>query len=584
MIRFRRRGLAVLGAVVLSGASVAMVPAMPVSAAPRALAAVGTPFAQASFGAYGTGSEISLKAVTLGATTLAGVEQAFSANTAASGGLKGVVASPVTGALVQTDQTANNANAYGRGSGAEVGLGLTTAQKNQIQLGIAEAHAAPPSGLITKTAIPLNIPGLLTTGLLTGRAAAAYNSQFCPVGQPLAYGEGEASAPTSVVGSSPPVVSGTGASGTQAAQTTTRTDLVANADGTFGIQNTVKEIITPLTVNLGTALQIAVTVQGADANNPFSISTFNDGEGHAGVKTSNGDPVITIALKIGAAAPITLASVKRSLLAGIINPLLGSSGTLHNTLALLGINLSVDVGATISPTATSVAYDLLAINASIPAAGITVANVRVGHVESSVMLPNGPIACTVPVAKVASAPTVAAGNSFTWTILIPSSAAALSDSTCDLVHIHATDKISINSGSPSFTIGTISNGGVYNTSTGTITWADLGTYHPGTAPIQLTVMVSIPANSPNGVLADTANVTAGLGNCTGGASGEATAIGAVDNAIIGGSITLIAPAVTASGNNLATTGSGPTLPWIAVGLLVMAEGTRRLLRRARTTS
>jgi hypothetical protein len=580
MIRFRRRGMAVLGAVVLSGATVAMVPAMPATAAPRALAAVGTPFAQASFGAYGTGSEISLKAVTLGATTLAGVEQAFSANTAASGGLKGVVASPVTGALVQTDQTANNANAYGRGSGAEVGLGLTTAQKNQIQLGIAEAHAAPPSGLITKTAIPLNIPGLLTTGLLTGRAAAAYNSQFCPVGQPLAYGEGEASAPTSVVGASPPVVSGTGAAGTQAAQTTTRTDLVANADGSFGIKNTVKEIIAPLTVNLGTALQIAVTVQGTDANNPFSISTFNDGEGHAGVTTSNSDPVITIALKIGAAAPITLASVKRSLLAGIINPLLGTGSALHTTLAALGINLR----AAISPTATSVAYDLVSINASIPAAGITVANVRVGHVESSVMLPNGPIACTVPVAKVASAPTVAAGNSFTWTILIPSSASALSDSTCDLVHIHATDKISINSGSPSFTIGAISKGGVYNTSTGTITWPDLGSYHPGDAPIQLTVMVSIPANSPNGVLADTANVTAGLGNCTGGASGEATAIGAVDNAIIGGSITLIAPSVTASGNGLATTGSGPTLPWIAAGLLILAEGTRRLLRRARPTS
>ncbi len=582
MIRFRRRGMAVLGAVVLSGASVAMVPAVPASAAPRALAAAGTPFAQARFGAYGTGSEISLKALTLGATTLAGVEQAFSANTAASGGLGAAVASPVTGALVQTDQTANAANAYGRGSGIEVGLGLTQAQKNQIQLGIAEAHAAPPSGLITKTAIPLNIPGLLTTGLLTGRAAAAYNSSFCPVGQPLAYGEGEASAPTSVVGATPPVVSGTGAAGTQAAQTTTRTDLVANADGTFGIQNTVKEIIAPLTVNLGTALQIAVTVQGTDANNPFSISTFNDGEGHAGTTTSNSDPVITIALKIGAAAPITLASVKRSLLAGIINPLLGVGSALHTTLAALGINLSVNVGAAIAPAATTVAYDLLSINASIPAAGITVANVRVGHVESSVMLPNGPIACTVPVAKVASAPTVAAGNTFTWTILIPSSASALSDSTCDLVHIHATDKISINSGSPSFTIGTISKGGVYNTSTGTITWPDLGSYHPGDAPIALTVMVSIPANSPNGVLADTANVTAGLGNCTGGASGEATAIGAVDQAIIGGSITLIAPSVTSSGNGLATTGTGPTLPWIAVGLLIMAEGTRRLLRRART--
>jgi hypothetical protein len=343
-----------------------------------------------------------------------------------------------------------------------------------------------------------------------------------------------------------------------------------------------------LTVNLGSALQLAVTVQGSGPNSPFTVSTFSDGEGHSGVTFSNADPVVKIDLKIGAAPPINLATVKLSLLAGIINPLLGTGSAIHTTLAALGINLSIDVGvAKTLPGAmagsTSVAYDLLAINASLPGAGLTIANVKLGHVESEVVLPNGPIACTVPVAKVSSSPTVAAGNSFTWTISIPSSASALSDSTCDLTNIRATDKISVNSGSPSFTIASISSGGNYDTSTGTITWPNLGTYHPGDAPIQLTVTVNIPANSPSGVLADTANVTAGLGNCTGGATGEATAIGAVQNAVIGGSITLIAPQVTSTGG-LAATGTGPTLPWIAAGLLIVAEGTRRLLRRARSNA
>ncbi|MDQ1391333.1 MAG: hypothetical protein QOF30_310 [Acidimicrobiaceae bacterium] len=591
MIRFRKRGLALMGTAVLTMASVGVVPAVNASAQPRALAAAGVPFSRAAFLAYGTGSEVHLSAVSSGASTLAKVEQAFSANTAAGGGLGAAMVSPVTGAVVQSDQTANAANAYGRGSGLEVGLGLSAAQSNQLKLGIAEAHAAPPSGLITKTAIPLNIPGILTTGLLTGKAAAAYNSSFCPVGQPLAYGEGDASAPTSVVGQTPPLVSGTGASGTQAAQSRTRTDLVANADGTFGLQNTVEEIITPLTVNLGAAVQLAVTVQGNGPNSPFTVSTFTDGEGHSSVTFSNNDPVVKIDLKVSGVTT-TLANVKLSLLAGIINPLLGTGSALSTTLALLGVHLSINVGVrTTLPGAiagsTSVAYDLLAINASLgapiapPLPALTVADVRLGHVESEVALPNGAIACTVPVAKVANPAVVQAGNTFTWTILIPATSASLNDSTCDLTGIKATDKISVNSGSPTFTINSISNGGTYNASTGTITWANLGTYHPGDPPIAVSIGVSIPAGSAAGVLQDTANVTAGLGNCTGGATGVATAIGSVGSAIIGGSVTLIAPQVTAAGAGLATTGTGPMLPWIAAGLLILAAATHRVLRRVR---
>ncbi len=88
------------------------------------------------------------------------------------------------------------------------------------------------------------------------------------------------------------------------------------------------------------------------------------------------------------------------------------------------------------------------------------------------------------------------------------------------------------------------------------------------------------------MLQDTATVTATLGNCTGGVSGVATAI-AVSlqraNVVLGGSVTLAAPSVSAAtiGTGLAATGTGPMLPWIAAGLLIVAEATRRVLRRAR---
>jgi hypothetical protein len=571
---------------VLTAATVGVVPATQALAAPRVLAAAGTPFPNASFAAYGTGSELHVDAVTSGSTTLAGVEEAFSANTASGGFLGGEVTSPDTGAVVQSDLTGDNANAYGRGSGLEVGLGLTTAQENQIKLGLAEAHAAPPSGLITKTALPLSVPPLLNVGLLTGKAEANYNASFCPVGQPLAYGQGQAAAPTAVAGENPPtaLVSGTGAAGTQAAQTTTRTDLTANTDGTFGLENTVEEIIAPVTVNLGT-LSIQVTVQGNGPSSPLTVTTFNNGEGSTGVRYANNNPLVKVAILSGSTTLLSLTPVTLSGLAALINPLLGTGGTIYDILHPLGINLSVDVGvASALPNAmagaTSVSYNLLAINASLPGSGLTIANADVGHVESEVLLPSGPIACTIPVSKTANPTTVTAGNTFTWSISIPSSASALSDSACDLTNIAATDKIAVDSGSPTFTINSISNGGAYNASTSTVTWTGLGTYHPGDPPIVLTIAVSVPAGSAAGVLEDTANVTASLGNCTGGVTGSST----INNAVIGGSITLVAPSVSAVGAGLATTGQGPELAWIAAGLLVMAEVSRRLLRRARKST
>lgn len=592
MIRFRKRGLALVGTAVLSAATVGMIPASAASAASRALAAQGTPFGTAQFAAYGTGSELSANVLPGGTgTTVARVDQAFSANTASSGPLGAALNSPVTGQLVQSDQTANNANAYGRGSGAEVGLGVAPAIANQIQLGIAEAHAPPPTGLITKTALPVNIPGVVNLQTLTGKAAASYNATFCPVGAPLAFGEGDASGQTGVVGVNPPVVSGTGATGTQASQTTTRTDLIANPDGTFGIANTVSEIIAPLSVNVGT-LSVQITVQGNNINTPLSITTHNNGEGSTGVSTPT-DNLVKVDILVGGVNVYSVPVATVSALKNTIGPLLGTGGAINALLAPLNTTLSLDFGRsgplTGAPAgATSVQYDLLHLKASV--LGVQVADVRLGHIESEVILPGGPIECTIPVAKAANPATVVAGNTFTWVISVPSSAAALSDANCDLTNIKVTDMISIKSGGVLFTVGTISNGGVYapsSASAGTVTWANVGTYHPGDPPIQLSVTVSVPANSPAGVLQDTANVSATLGNCTGGASGVASATlsslnGA--NAVIGGSITLAAPSVSAAagGTGLAATGSGPLLPWLAAGLLIVAEGTRRLLRRARS--
>jgi len=598
MIRFGRRGVALMGAAVLTGVMVGVVPGASASAAPRALAAAGTPFGQAGFVAYGTGSELDLSALKTSTSNLLNANQAFSGITAAGGTVgTSAVTSPITGAVVQPAGIPSGTNATARGSGLEVGVGLTTAQADQIQTGIAESHSAPPAqdgtpGGPAVSTVPLNIPPLITTGLLHGFAATSYNNEFCPVGQSIAYGLGAVTASTAVLGTTvaaPPV-----------AESLTRADLVANVDGSFGLQTTVAETIAPVIVTLipATALigatSITITVQGTSPSNPIELIASTDGEGHTSLRLVNGDPSVTVAITLAgvALAPI---SVSLSGLSTLIDSLTGPTGSLHTVLAAAGVGLTLTVGNgtlstvtspiptfTNSTDAISGAYDLIALNLTL--GGTTVADLRVGHMEADASLPSGSIACTVPIAKNADPTSVTAGSAFTWSISVPSSSTALSDASCSLTDIAVTDKISVNSGNPTFTIGAISDGGVYDPTTKTVTWTDIGDYHPGDQPIVLTVAVSTSSGSAAGVLQDTASATAGLGDCTGGATGDATLIGPnVGDVVVTGSITLVAPSITtAPGTGLPITGTGPTLAWVAAGLLITAEGTRRILRKARS--
>jgi hypothetical protein len=574
------------GTLILTGAMLGVVPATQASAQPRVVAAAAsTPYSAASFLTYATGSQVHLNAVATTASKLLGVEQAFSAVSANTGGLGTAINDPQTGALVQPSEP--GANAYGRGSGLEVGAGLTPAQQNQLQLGLAEAKSPPISAPVTKTTLPLNLGTLLTAGVLKGIAGAAFLPSACPIGEPLAYGEGDA-AGVSVLSSTVGLSSGAN----QTAQSVSRSDLVANADGTFGLQSTVKEILAPISINLGTGLSIQVSVGGSGINAPITLATSSDGEGHN--KTTLTDTGTLVVSLVSAGVTTTLVNVN-------LNTILGPNGLVvdANTipvvgalLTTLGITLDLNVavppkaiaGFPTGPNAVSAAFNLVSLNLGLGATQI--AGLDVGHMETGVDLASGAIACSIPMAKTANPMTVTAGNTFTWSISIPASAASVADSSCDFTNITASDKISVQSGSPTFTINSISNGGTYNASTGTVTWASLPDYVPGTPPEVLTISVSVPANSPTGVLEDTATATASLGTCTGGPiTGVASLVGDVSGVHLTGSITLIGPAVTgAAGSQLPFTGQGPELAWIAAGLLAMAEVSRRLLRRARNNA
>ncbi|HWI03356.1 MAG TPA: hypothetical protein VNT52_05930, partial [Acidimicrobiales bacterium] len=81
-------------------------------------------------------------------------------------------------------------------------------------------------------------------------------------------------------------------------------------------------------------------------------------------------------------------------------------------------------------------------------------------------------------------------------------------------------------------------------------------------PITLTINARIPTNSGAGVLRDTVNVSATLGNCRGGATGEDIVQGGaqLNGSAITGAVTLVGPNV--SRGNLAATG-GNSWPLVA---------------------
>jgi LPXTG-motif cell wall-anchored protein len=112
-----------------------------------------------------------------------------------------------------------------------------------------------------------------------------------------------------------------------------------------------------------------------------------------------------------------------------------------------------------------------------------------------------------------------------------------------------------------------------------VTFPSLGNYTLGQDPIVLTINARIPTSSGAGVLRDTVNVTAALGNCRGGANGEDIVNGnaQLNGSAITGAVTLVAPNV--SRGDLAATG-GNSWPLVAGGgFLLAALGLVRLRRR-----
>jgi hypothetical protein len=292
-----------------------------------------------------------------------------------------------------------------------------------------------------------------------------------------------------------------------------------------------------------------------------------------------------------------------------------SLGTISIGTPVRAINGAVGSSPTeVGGTAASGAFDLaridlgvsspdMAIQSAIPAQLADVADVNVGHLEAAASLA-APINCTLQVVKTADPTSVTAGQNFNYTIQIPSPA-ELADISCNLSNVSATDTISVLSGTPTFTVTGVSNGGTVTKNadgTSTVNWSGLSytaaaVGSPPNPPITLTITVAVPATSTAGQLQDLVTATGTPTSCNGGASGIAGLGQAADPATLSGSYTLPQPGVTAAAAAVAApaVAAASTLPftggpgglWQPVaGLVVLGAGAGALglVRRSRRRS
>ena len=549
----------------------------------------------APFAAYGNGEAIALNALTLGTSQLAGLR------VAASGGS---VNSNATGLTPITNEFGQNVgparpdkNAYGRGTAIEAGVLTATPQPvdlNQLILaGLAEAFAPPPSDLVTKD-IPIPVNPLLFASTARGQAQATFDPRFCPIGRPITFGRGfvenlellgtqtapDGSILDPLLGTSVPT-------GTDRATTQSRTVtyVVSNGDGTFGVVSETRQTVAPITVGaLGGAgglggLQIEIAGE-------FGLRVVATGKPGGASAQYTGNPLITIrtvtaGIPVDVVGPITLQQLIGQNGIGLDLGLLSLS--VGQPPRALGGALNSTPALAPDGTSASAAVDLLNVN--VGGQTVPLLDLGVAHMEGAVTVPAGGLKCTIPVSKVASVDPVTVGNDFQYIIKIPSDAALFSSLfNCDLVGISAVDRVTTESGNPRIQLISASNGGVI--SGNTVTFPNLGNYVLGQEPITVTITARIPGSSGAGVLRDTVDVSAALGNCRGtGVAGsdiiqgsaQIPGIARLDGTAITGNVTLVGPNVTRG--DLAATG-GSSWPLVAGGgFLLAALGLVRLRRQ-----
>ena len=490
----------------------------------------------ANFSGYSTGTAFHTGVLEIDTMRLEDTEVAFSGANVNSAGIGPALANEMDQAY-QMAAEAGDMSA-GRGSGLEVGVGTTVPNMtdvNQINPGsTVQAFAPESTGLLTENFTEVNLDPIINSEYLRGQAQAIYGP--CVLGQPISSGLGYAGSAALVdSGTSKLLESNTGDNAVH--QSRSFTYLTPNENDKYGLVSETRQILAPVTLLAGPT-PVVVEFAGewvlrSTASGMQGGSTVVYGPEAASPETK----VLTI--KVGGQV---LREFNTQEFLGqeglpISVPGVGDVAIGEAPRAIDGEFGSSPVMAA-NGTRAAAAVDVLRITTGALAAtlGIDIIDVRVGHMESEAIVPEGGIECGIPVKKTGTPTSVIAGQNqiVNYTITVPSDKDAMNAVACDIMNIKVVDVTTADPG-VLFEIVSASNGG--KISGNTVTWENLGTYKPGSDPIVLNVGLTVPAGSKAGMIRDTATATAVLGNCTGNDSADAaslTGLAAFDAAALSG--------------------------------------------------
>ncbi|HEV3362649.1 MAG TPA: hypothetical protein VG795_00665 [Acidimicrobiia bacterium] len=515
--------------------------------------------------AYGTASVIHAHALQVGDQRLENTDAAFSGATFSSAQIseiKNEMARIVAPALAAR-------NAFGRGSGLEVGLAIGQSDPNQIIPGsVAEAKAPPSTELVTKEVGPVSVPPVVSASLLRGQAQSKANTA-CTTGTDLSYGLGYA-ADLGLVNSA--VRSAAATPDRAVSQSRSHTFLVAQEGAPtpirkFGLASETRQTIAPVTLFGGSANEITLEFAGE-----WVLRTVADGNvGKVFYGPGNVSPNTPILRILRPSQPVQeILSTQQ---------LFGPGGLTIDVSPLLKVSIGAPPrmigGADNSKpveTATfaAAAVDVVRVTLLSAEGSLTAADVRIGHMENATAVPAGGIECGIQMKKVSDKPTVGRGETFTWTITVTN------PNDCFLTKLKVVDTITADPG-VTWTVDSASPTADEKSNTG-VTWNDLGTLSPGQSK-DVTITLTVGPTSGAGRFLDKAVATGVCGPAAGTAGADA-AVGVP----LESSVELNAPEVIAALGSLLprelprTGGLLALLPALALtggGMLLRASKRRR---------
>src|SRR5438067_272794 len=467
------------------------------------------------YAGYGTASVIHTDLLQVGTQRLENLDAAFSGAAFTSAPL----AQASTNEMARIVAPALSAgNAYGRGSGLEVGVAIDQSGQNQIIPGsVAEAKAPPSTGLVTKEVGPVSVDPLLGATLLRGQAQGLANAA-CTTGADLSYGLGYA-ANLGLVGTpnSPTLSTPAAPPDRSVSQSRSHTFLVPQAGTStpirkFGLASETRETIAPITFFKGTPQQFTLEFAGewvlrstADGN----TGTVFYGPGNVTPETpllrvldANGNlmsniPEITTQTLFGPSG------LNINLPNGLANLTIGGPPRM--------IGGSADSKPVETATLAAAAVDVVSVQL-LNSTGARLADVRVGHMENATAVPAGGIECGIGLVKKTDKDLVGPGDTFNWTISVSN------PNDCVLTKLKVVDTIAAHKGII-WTVDSTDPSADQKANDG-VTWNDVGPLNPGQSK-DLKIGLTVGKNTGGGKFLDNAVATGVCGPAAGTAGADA---------------------------------------------------------------